>query len=101
MGVEDYATQMGVDLHSLWDERFSGPRHGELLALHEERIERWETMKSMERFEGTLHEIGQIYREKEALRRARISAAKTSREYDFPDELLQIALRTIDAKDRV
>lgn len=99
MGVEEYATEVGVDLYNLWDERFSGRRHGELLALHQERIDRWETLKAMQRFEGTLYEIGQIHRDKEALRRARISAAKTAREYDFPDELLQIALRSLDAKD--
>lgn len=93
----DTAEQLGIDLHDLWDERFSGKRHLELVAEHEERVERWETLQAMSRFQGTLNELGEIHREKEALRRARISATKQAKEYDFPDELLQIALRSLDA----
>jgi hypothetical protein len=93
----NYAEQLGIDLHDLWEERFSGRKHLELMAEHEERVARWDTVQAMERFEGTLYEIGYIHREKEALRRARISATKQAKEYDFPDELLQIALRSLDA----
>ena len=93
----DTAEHLGIDLHDLWDERFSGKRHLELVAEHEERVERWETLRAMSRFQGTLNELGDIHREKEALRRARISATKQAKEYDFPDELLQIALRSLDA----
>jgi hypothetical protein len=64
---------------------------------HEERVLRWETLKAMSVFDGTLREYGNIHREKEALRRARISATKQAKEYDFPDELLTIALRSLNA----
>ena len=97
----NYAEQLGIDLHDLWDERFSGKKHLELMGEHEERVARWDTVQAMKRFEGTLYEIGYIHREKEALRRARIIAAKQAKEYDFPDELLQIALRSLDASGAV
>ena len=93
----DYAEQLGIDLHDLWEERFSGKKHLELMAEHEERIARWEAVQALERFEGTLYEIGYIHRQREALRRARIIATKQANDYDFPDELLQIALRSLDA----
>lgn len=97
----NYAEQLGIDLHDLWDERFSGKKHLELMAEHEERVELWNTVQAMERFEGTLYEIGYIHREKEALRRARIIATKQANDYDFPDELLQIALRSLNEKGAV
>ena len=93
----DTAEQLGIDLHDLWDERFSGKKHLELMEQHEERVLRWNTLQAMRDFEGTLNEIGEIHREKELQRRARISATKQAKEYDFPDELLQIALRSLDA----
>jgi excinuclease UvrABC ATPase subunit len=94
---EDYAEHLGIDLHDLWAERFSGKKHLELMAEHEQRVSRWESVQAMSKFQGTLNEIGQIHREKEQLRRARISAGKQAKEYDFPDELLQIALRSLNA----
>ncbi len=93
----NYAEQLGIDLHDLWEERFSGKKHLELMAEHEERVARWDTVQAMKRFEGTLYEIGYIHREQEALRRARIIATKQANDYDFPDELLEIALRSLDA----
>ena len=95
----DLATELGIDLHDLWDERFYGVKHEALMQEHEQRVADWNTLKAMQAFEGTLHEIGQIHREKELLRRARISATKQAKEYDFPDELLQIAIRSLDACD--
>ena len=95
----DLATELGIDLHDLWDERFSGVKHEAMMQEHEQRVANWNTLKAMQAFEGTLHEIGQIHREKELLRRARISATKQAKEYDFPDELLQIAIRSLDAGD--
>ena len=97
----DLASELGIDLHDLWDERFSGVKHEGLMQEHEQRVGNWNTIKAMQAFEGTLHEIGQIHREKELLRRARISATKQAKEYDFPDELLQIAIRSLDAGDSV
>ena len=97
----DLASGLGIDLHDLWDERFSGVKHEGLMQEHEQRVANWNTIKAMQAFEGTLHEIGQIHREKELLRRARISATKQAKEYDFPDELLQIAIRSLDAGDPV
>jgi hypothetical protein len=97
----NYAEQLGIDLHDLWEERFSGKKHLELMAEHEERVARWDAVQAMERFEGTLYEIGYIHRQREALRRARIIATKQANDYDFPDELLQIALRSLDARGAV
>jgi hypothetical protein len=97
----DLARELGIDLLDLWDERFYGARHHELMLEHEKRVENWNTVLAMQAFQGTLNEIGQIHRKKEALRRARISATKQAKEYDFPDELLQIAIRSLDAKDSV
>jgi transglutaminase/protease-like cytokinesis protein 3 len=93
----DLATELGIDLHDLWDERFSGVKHEALMQEHEQRVADWNTIQAMRAFQGTLNEIGQIHREKEALRRARISATKQAKEYDFPNELLQIAIRSLDA----
>jgi hypothetical protein len=93
----DLASELGIDLHDLWDERFSGVKHQELMQKHEQRVADWNTIQAMREFEGTLNEIGQIHRDKELLRRARISATKQAKEYDFPDELLQIAIRSLDA----
>jgi transglutaminase/protease-like cytokinesis protein 3 len=97
----DLARELGIDLLDLWDERFSGARHHELMVQHEKRVLNWNTVLAMEAFQGKLNEMGEIYRKKEALRRARISATKQAKEYDFPDELLQIAIRSLDAKDSV
>jgi hypothetical protein len=97
----DTAEHLGIDLHDLWDERFSGPKHLELMEQHKDRVLRWNTLQAMRSFDGTLNDIGEIHREKEALRRARISATKQANEYDFPDELLQIALRSLDASGAV
>jgi len=93
----DLAEIMGIDLHDLWDERFSGVKHQALMREHEERVLRWNTLQAMQRFEGTLWEAGREHRETEALRRARMSATKSAKEYDFPDELLQIAIRSLNA----
>ena len=93
----DLASELGIDLHDLWDERFSGVKHEALMQEHEQRVADWNTIQAMRAFEGTLNDIGQIHREKELLRRARISATKQAKEYDFPDELLQIAIRSLDA----
>lgn len=95
--MRDTAQHLGIDLHDLWDERFSGKKHLELMEQHQGRVLRWNTLQAMRNFEGTLNEIGEIHREKQALRRARISATKQAKEYDFPDELLQIAMRSLDA----
>ena len=51
----------------------------------------------MTNFMGTLNDIGQVWREKERIRREKIKATKEAELYDFPDELLQIALRSLDA----
>jgi hypothetical protein len=99
--VIDTAQHLGIDLHDLWDERFSGKKHLELMEHHQERVLRWNTLQAMRDFEGTLNDIGQIHREKELQRRARISATKQAKEYDFPDELLQIALRSLNEKGAV
>ena len=96
-----WANELGIDLHDLWDERFSGKKHLELMEQHEGRVQNWNTLLSVRRFEGTLNELGQKYRQKELLRRARISATKQAKEYDFPDELLQMALRSLNAEGSV
>jgi hypothetical protein len=101
VGVIDWAKELGIDLHDLWDERFSGKKHLELMEEHEGRVQNWDTLLAMRRFEGTLHELGHKHREKELLRRARISATKQAKEYDFADELLQMALRSLDAQGSV
>ena len=93
----DLAAHLSIDLHDLWDERFSGVKHEGLLQEHEQRLADWNTVQAMRAFEGTLNEIGEIHRKKEMLRRARISATKQARDYDFPDEILQIAFRSLDA----
>ena len=93
----DLASELGIDLHDLWDERFSGVKHEQLMQAHEQRVADWNTIQAMRVFEGTLNEIGEIHRKKEMLRRARISATKQGRDYDFPDELIQIAIRSLDA----
>lgn len=96
----DYATELGIDLHDLWDERFSGKKHLELMELHEQRVNNWNTLQAMRRFEGTLNEYGQVFREREQLRRLRISATKQGLNYDFPEELIDIAIRSLEANSK-
>jgi hypothetical protein len=97
----DLAEALGIDLFELWEERFSGVKHEALMREHEERVLRWNTLQAMKQFEGTLDGFGQVWREREKLRRERIKAKKAADEYDFPDEILQIALRSLDANGAV
>jgi hypothetical protein len=95
----DLATELGIDLHDLWDERFSGKKHLELMELHEQRVNNWNTLQAMRRFEGTLNEYGQVYRERERLRRERISATKRGENYGFSKLMIEIAIRSLEANN--
>jgi len=91
------ANMLGIDLDTLEQERFRGKQHKKLMAAHQKRLEQFEAAKKMRDFDGHLNEIGEKWRAKEKLRRERISATKRGQEYNFPDELLQIAIRSLDA----
>jgi hypothetical protein len=55
----------------------------------------------MRDLDGHLNDLGQQWRAKEKLRRERISATKLGKEYNFSDELIEIALRSLDGRDSV
>jgi len=100
--VPDFdAFMLGLDFEELIEERFSGEKHRELLRVHAKRLEKWAQIQRVEEFDGRLGLLGHQYRQREKLRRERISAKKQREEYDFPDEILQIALRSIDAQGSV
>ena len=91
------AFMRGIDLRELRKERFAGKKHHQLMAQHRDRVAAYEQTVIMTNFMGTLNDIGQVWREKERIRREKIKATKEAELYDFPDELLQIALRSLDA----
>lgn len=91
------AAMQNIDLEKLREELFTSEAHEKLLAVHRGRKEDYQARLRWQRFEGHLDEIGQMWRQKEQLRRARIAATKQAKEYDFPDELLQMAIRSLDA----
>jgi hypothetical protein len=95
------AFMRGIDLRKLNEERFSGKRHHQLMAEHRDRVAAYEQAVIMTNFTGTLNDIGEVWREKERIRREKIKATKEAKLYDFPDELLQIALRSLDARGAV
>ena len=100
--VRDFdANMLGINLDTLEQERFRGRQHKELMAAHQKRVEQFEATKKMHDFDGHLDELGEKWRAKEKLRRERISASKLDKEYNFPDELIEIALRSLDGRDSV
>ena len=100
--VRDFdANMLGIDLDTLEQERFRGRQHKELMATHQKRVEQFEAAKKMRDLDGHLDELGEKWRAKEKLRRERISASKLGKEYNFPDELIEIALRSLDGRDSV
>ena len=100
--VKDFdASMRGIDVNALEQERFRGKQHKELMALHEKRVEQFEVAKQMRDLDGHLNELGEQWRAKEKLRRERISATKLGKEYNFSDELIEIALRSLDGRDSV
>jgi hypothetical protein len=100
--IKDFdANMLGIDLDTLEQERFRGRQHKELMATHQKRVEQFEAAKKMRDLDGHLNEIGEKWRAKEKLRRERISASKLGKEYNFPNELIQIAIRSLDARGGV
>lgn len=91
------AAMRNIDLEKLKDEFFTSEAHEKLVAIHRGRKEEYQARLRWQRFDSHLNEIGEMWREKERLRRARITATKQAKEYDFPDELLQMAIRSLDA----
>ena len=96
-----WADEMDIDLDTLMLEKFHTPTHLRLLKKHERRVAKFEQLNRWRAFDGHLNEIGEHWRDKEKLRRARISATKQGERYNFSDELIQIALRSLDAHDTV
>jgi hypothetical protein len=90
------ASLRGIDLEALRNEAFSGPHHEALVRAHRDRVRRWELEVVFRRFYRTLNEYGEIHRRKERLRRERIRAKKLEGRYTFSDEVLQIAMRSLD-----
>ncbi len=100
--VKDFdANMLGIDVNTLEQERFRGQKHKELMTIHEKRVEEFEAAKKIRDHDGHLDDIGEKWRAKEKLRRKRISATKRGKEYNFPDELIEIALRSLDGRDSV
>jgi hypothetical protein len=95
----------GIDLEKLMDERFDGFDHVGLVEKQKKRVAAFRQAIIMRDFDELILELGAKWREKERLRREGISVTKRAKsqakEYDFPDELIQIALRSLDAHDKV
>jgi len=95
----------GIDLDKLKDERFDGFDHVALVEKQKERVASFRQAIIMRDFDELILELGAKWREKERLRRKGISVTKQAKsqakEYDFPDELIQIALRSINAEGAV
>jgi hypothetical protein len=91
----------GIDLDALRREAFFGPDHKFLMLKHQARVERWLWSSAFLNFEGHLNELGEMWREKERLRVERIKATVESKRYHFSDEVLQIAMRSLDANGSV
>jgi len=95
----NWADELDIDIDALMLEKFHTPSHYRLLRKHNRRVAKYQQHNRWVAFVGHLDEVGQKWREIEDLRRARIRAAKRPREYDFSDELVQIAVDSLDAKD--
>jgi len=93
------ATLLGIDIFELEQERFYGRKHEELMVQHAKQVQHFEIKKRLRDFEGHLNEVGEIWRRKERLRRKRISLAFQSKQYAFSDKQLEIAKRSLHAKD--
>jgi hypothetical protein len=87
----------GIDLDALRREAFFGPDHKFLLLQHEVRVQRWRWHSAFISFEGHLDEVGEMWRSRERLRVEKIKATVESKRYHFSDEVLQIAMRSLDA----
>ena len=94
-----WADEMDIDLDTLMLEKFHTGTHLRLLKKHERRVAKFQQLNRWRAFDGHLDEVGKYWRDKEKLRRERISATKQGERYNFSDELIQIAMRSLDAND--
>jgi len=97
----NWGDELGIDLEALMLERFHCTAHIKLAKIHKKRVARFEQFNRWVAFERHLDEAGQQWRDRETLRGARIREAKQPEEYDFSDEVLDIAERSLDAQDSV
>ena len=95
------AALLNIDLEKLEEERFGSKQHWELIVAHDRRAEEYKARLRWQKFEGHLEEIGELWRKKEELRRARIAAKRNSDDYTFSDDVLNIAIRSLDARGSV
>ena len=93
------ASLLGIDIFELEKERFSGEAHEKLMEQHRKQVQHFQLKKQWAEFEGHLNEIGEMWRRKERLRRERIRASKLGKHYAFSIKQLEIAMRSLDAKD--
>ena len=93
------ANLLGIDIFELETERFSGEEHEKLMERHREQVQHFEIKKQLADFEGHLNELGEMWRRNERIRRQRIRATKSGNHYAFSDKQLEIAMRSLSAKD--
>ena len=93
------AAMLDIDLEKLEEERFGSKHHWELMVAHDRRHQEYKARLRWQKFEGHLDEVGEMWRKKEQVRRARIAEKRNFDRYTFSDDVLDIAIRSLNARD--
>jgi hypothetical protein len=83
----NWAQELGIDLAKLGQERFGSFSHWVVLSEHNERVKKY--YAALDR------------QEKEEAFLARVAALRNSEDYTFTDEMVQMAIGSLNAQDPV
>jgi len=93
------ANLLGIDIFELEKERFSSREHKKLMVQHQRRVQHFEHQKHIAEFYKFVGAVGEIWDAREKERRDKIRATKRAKRYAFSDKQMEIAMRSLDAKD--
>ena len=94
------ALMRGINLEDLEKERFGTEEHEKLVKIHTQRVARFEQTV---RFRDLAEKLAQIERENMSIwmrRKAREKTRKEAVEKDFPEHLIQMAMRSLEKNGR-
>lgn len=83
----NWAEELGIDVAKLEEERFGSWSHWVLLSDHNKRVKKYYASVARQ--------------EKEEAFQARVAALKNSEDYTFSHEMVQMAIRSLNARGAV
>tara|TARA_R110000751_G_scaffold55875_1_gene119708 strand:- start:716 stop:1015 length:300 start_codon:yes stop_codon:yes gene_type:complete len=83
----NWAEELGIDVVRLEEERFGSWSHWVLLSDHNKRVKKYHASVARQ--------------EKEEAFQARVAALRNSEDYTFTDEMVQMAIGSLNAQDPV